>query len=386
MRIGRTYVWNRNGAQSKHTQCRVFSVIALLVSIALFILTVRRFNAYRDISSSLSVANIVPGSFHAHPDGTGRLLHLQFTQDELIPQRILSDGDFMVNVPGAWTLERDVQICQWREHYTEHTQKNSDGTETVTRTYYYTKGWENHHINSFLFDQPAAHHNPDRNLYNSGLVSSTDVGTPRGYMIPANVAEQVNSPLSTVTFRPETLQQFLNSPARLHHNFFYTGDSGWFVSRYTPSSAEFWIRQSMMYLEGTLLDFQLGDLFSKCDAGDVRVSFSARVPRNGVSIIAVQQDASGRLAPFQSIGGRSLVVVQEGIHSVPEMIESHVSNLRTTVLLFAAGTGVCVVLTIVAHRSANKARLEEEEMARRRERFRQEHAQREEEAWKTKSN
>jgi len=359
MRVGRTYVWRRNSSQSKQSGCRIFSVIAFLAAIAFGILTFRRYNAYRDVSASLSRVEILPGSYQSHPDGVGRVLHLQFQQNELIPQRVVGDNDFMVGAPGAWTMERDVEICQWREHYHERTQKHSDGTETVSRTYYYTKGWEKHHINSLFFDQPAAHHNPDRPLYSSGVISSTDVGTPRGYLIPASVAEKVDTPLSTVQFTPQTLQQFLVSPARQQQNFFYTGQGGWFVSKYVPSSAEFWIRQSMMYLEGTLLDFQLGDLFSKCDAGDVRVAFSVRAPRNGVSIIALQGDASGTLAPFQTLGGRDIVLVQEGIRSVSSMIETHVGGLRRTVLLFAAGTGLCVILTVVSHRAANKAKQEE---------------------------
>jgi len=361
MRVGRTYVWTRPSGQGAHNGCRIFSIIGLLASIVLFILTVNRFNAYRDVSSSLSRAEILPGTPNPHPDGAGRILHLQFAQTELFPQRVVGDNEFMVGAPGAWAMERNVQICQWREHYTERTTKNNDGTETVARTYYYTKGWESHHINSFLFDQPAAHHNPDRQLYSSGLISSTDVSTSRGYLLPATVAEKVDTPLATVTFRPETLQEFLNSPARVQQNFFYTGPSGWFVSKYVPSQAEFWLKQSMMYLEGTLFDFQLGDLFSKCDAGDVRVSFSARVPRNGVSVIALQQDATGTMAPFTTLNGRSLVLVQEGIRSVPQMIESHVGGLRTTVILFAVGTGLSVIITIVSHTAANKAKREEEE-------------------------
>ncbi len=33
------------------------------------------------------------------------------------------------------------------------------------RTYHYAKGWHGHRINSLLFDQPAAHHNPQRDPY-----------------------------------------------------------------------------------------------------------------------------------------------------------------------------------------------------------------------------
>jgi hypothetical protein len=42
------------------------------------------------------------------------------------------------------------------------------------RTYHYVKGWHGHRINSLLFDQPAAHHNPQRDPYPAADFYSQD--------------------------------------------------------------------------------------------------------------------------------------------------------------------------------------------------------------------
>ncbi len=42
------------------------------------------------------------------------------------------------------------------------------------RTYHYIKGWHTHRINSLLFDQPGAHHNPQRDPYPATDFYSTD--------------------------------------------------------------------------------------------------------------------------------------------------------------------------------------------------------------------
>ena len=59
------------------------------------------------------------------------------------------------------------------EHSTTHTVKHSDDSETTTRTYYYIKGWHSIRHPSLLFDQPFAHHNPQRDPAPSMSYSAT---------------------------------------------------------------------------------------------------------------------------------------------------------------------------------------------------------------------
>jgi len=364
MRVGRTYQWTQPKGQNKSKNTLMATILCACGFVFFLFTAFTRFRTYRDMSASLSRLAVVPGTPMVHPDGNGRVIHLQFAQNELLPQQLVGDNDFLVNAPGAWTMRRDVQVCQWREHVVERKQDTHDGNERVTRTYYYTRGWERHYINSLLFDQPAAHHNPHPPLYPEGTVSTTPVGTTRGYTISAPLSEHVDSPLVTLEYNPQTLQQFLQSGARLQRNFFYTGNGGWFVSKYNPSGYEQMMRSALMYMEGTLFDFQIGDLFSSCTPGDVRVSFSARIPTNGVSVIALQQDATGTLAPFRSLGGREIFLIQEGTHSISSMINTFIGGHRTRVLIhtgLAAGSGILTYFAYRAYRNARKEQRENEE-------------------------
>lgn len=78
-------------------------------------------------------------------------------------------------------------------------------------------------------------------------------------------------------FDPYDQVQFNNSPAGSAHGFKLVGN-GYFYSAYEAG-----------FLEKALnfLNFGLGDLFSQCNAGDIRVRFSAIMP-NDVSVIGEQ--------------------------------------------------------------------------------------------------
>jgi len=145
-------------------------------------------------------------------------------------------------------------------------------------------------------------------------------------------------------FRPESLQGFIQSPAYLNDKFFYTGNNGWFLSKYEPSFAEQALKMTAQYVEGTLFDFQLGDLFSVCDAGDVRVVLEGKVLQNGVSAIALQ-NADGSLSPFKSLQGRDMMLVREGQVSAQEMIEREIGDRFSTLLWFVIGAIVSLGLS-----------------------------------------
>eukprot|EP00820_Chromera_velia_P021756 Cvel_30301.t1-p1 / transcript=Cvel_30301.t1 / gene=Cvel_30301 / organism=Chromera_velia_CCMP2878 / gene_product=hypothetical protein / transcript_product=hypothetical protein / location=Cvel_scaffold4297:8430-9772(+) / protein_length=326 / sequence_SO=supercontig / SO=protein_coding / is_pseudo=false len=79
-----------------------------------------------------------------------------------------SDPDFGVEVPGALKVHRKTEYCQWEEIRSESCTKNDDeDTETCVTSYSYVKAWRSYRINSLLFDQPGAHHNPQRDPFPS---------------------------------------------------------------------------------------------------------------------------------------------------------------------------------------------------------------------------
>lgn len=60
----------------------------------------------------------------------------------------------------------------------------------TTVTYVYTIGWRNHRIVSLFYDQPAAHHNPQRDPFPAGT-EIVDGGRVGNYFIAHNSLTQV---------------------------------------------------------------------------------------------------------------------------------------------------------------------------------------------------
>jgi len=284
MRVGRTYVYQRNSSENK---CMVFGILTVLAAVGFLYTAYKSYTSlvhYRDVSASFGRLNYHSGyNSRFDPNHNGDVIHVNIPQQQILFERNAYDPYFNVEVPGAVTLSRNVEYCQWQQHTHETTHKNNDGTETVSRTYTYTKYWRPHRINSLFFDQPAAHHNPQRDPVHGGSVDSIGISSQQGYSIAAPYMKQLKVAPSIISFRPERLQKFVSSPAATVEKFFYTGNNGYFLSKYQPSAAETAMKMAFQYVEGTLLDFQLGDLFSVCDAGDIRVQLRGKTVTNGVS-------------------------------------------------------------------------------------------------------
>jgi len=347
MRIGRTYVYERDSRKNNMATFGILSLIATGVAIFTGYKSVTLFSKYRDVSASLSSLIVhgtgYDGSFN--PANTGDVVHVNLKQNELIFERPAYDPFMNVYVPNAVTLDRDVEYCQWQEHVHERTEKTGEHTERVTRTYTYTKGWRSHLINSLFFDQPAAHHNPQRNPVSSASVDYVGVSSVKGFSIPAYSMQNLRGPSSVISFGPQGLEGTKNSPG-LENNFYYTGSDGWFLSKYDPSTSERLMKAAFQYAEGTLFDFQLGDLFSTCDAGDIRLRLEGKVLTNGISAIA-EQASDGTLIPFKTLSGRDIMLLESGQVSAKEMIDNELSSQFWTLFWFCLGFVVCAVLLYV---------------------------------------
>ena len=344
MRIGRTYVYERKISRDRLFTYGFLGALCLAGALYTGYSAYEAVSKYRDVKKSLALLD-VRSAAQMLPHNNGNVVHVQIPQSDLVQEHTVQDAAFGVSVPGAVTLERRVEYCQWREHVHERTVKTGNDKERVERTYTYTKGWTSSPINSLFFDQPAAHHNPQRRPVAAGFVDSTGVRSTNGFTISAEMMGSLSTPTVRIRFRPESLRDFVVSPAATNEKFFYAPDnSGWFVSKYSPSVAEMGIKAMFQYLEGTLLDFQLGDLFSTCDAGDVRVALEGKLLRNGVSAIALQQQ-DGSLVPFRTLGGRQLILLEEGQHSSPGMIRDFTRGARNSALLSSLLAVACVALT-----------------------------------------
>jgi hypothetical protein len=131
-------------------------------------------------ASETGVASCIRRAFREqHDPASGKIPVFHLTTDPIIPnfklQSSSSDPEFGIKLPDTLHLRRNVEYCQWNEHYTQSCEKCSDGTDgngnakykdcNCVRQYHYVKAWHPRRINSLLFDQPAAHHNPQRDPY-----------------------------------------------------------------------------------------------------------------------------------------------------------------------------------------------------------------------------
>ena len=222
----------------------------------------------------------------------------------------VGDGSFGVVLDKALKLERYTEYCQWRETHLDKCEKctrtkTKDGkqvTETYdchcVRQYVYIKGWHNHRINSVLFNQPAAHYNPQRDPYPSTRWFSTDarlgdvdldVGVLQNkHSSLRGSARRVNwthaaarepqwydSTWNTIvgllpgwfvqfcedTTRyefVERLAHFQDTEAARNHRFIYVGQSsGYFFSPFAPELHGRLFKMFFEYLEGSLFDWQV---------------------------------------------------------------------------------------------------------------------------------
>lgn len=367
MRVGRTYEYTRNAKEHNIWTFGILAVLAVVASIFTVYKSYSSISKYRDYKASFkSLILERSGDSVLHPENNGNVIHVTIPQTELIFERNIYDPYLNVEVPGAVSLDREVEYCQWAEHVHERRTKssNDNDNEHVVRTYTYTKTWRTHLINSLFFDQPAAHYNPQRNPVRSGHVDTVGLSSTHGYSINAQFMNKLRDSSVPVAFRPERLKNFVQSPASVNDKFFYTGSDGWFLSKYEPGVAETAMKMAFQYLEGTLLDFQLGDLFNVCDAGDIRVRLHGKVINDGISIIA-EQRSDGNLVPFKSLSGRDIMLVRSGHIDSKTMIDDFIGDKFKSCIWYSLGfivsAGLSYLFVHLTKQEMKKNRNEEDE-------------------------
>lgn len=84
-----------------------------------------------------------------------------------------------------------------------------------------------------------------------------------------------------------------DSTAAVRDNFVYVGQGGYFFSPYeSPAMTSKLFNYFVQYMEGSLFDWQMGDLMPSCTAGDVRFYYTVQDPAV-VSVLGQPSDARG---------------------------------------------------------------------------------------------
>lgn len=341
----------------------VTSIIIVLPSLLFIHMENKRFETVQALNEILN-GTIVDLSSSANVSA-GDIVHIS---DHISSS--VGDDSLQITIENALTMERRTEYCQWEEIRTERcetcsrTVRDSEGNSVQEHydcncviQYDYYKSWRPYLINSFFFDQPAAHHNPTRNPLPSSKFISTNAKL--GYKGKSKYEVLIDPNILTgkvkgTAFRPvkwirngiPPMPSFWNRwiPDRsryediadlkhfVFHNgneFVYVGD-GYFFSPYETSKMGNLLKIFGRYLEGSLFDWQIGDLFPSCQAGDIRFRYFVQDP-SSVSVLAQIDRVEGRkvvLIPIRSSNNQTLNMIHSGYLGPYVMIEAQDSESK----------------------------------------------------------
>jgi len=250
------------------------------------------------------------------------------------PEKELVDTDFEFHGRRSLRIKRVAEYCQWQEFSSE---EKDDRTGDKYRTYYYVKGWHRHTIPSILFDQPFHHHNPLRDPF-PYAEQSAYYAKAGNYFVTKPLIERLGG-YRWAYYDKQALDSFQSSPAARipGGEAFKPIGGGYFYSSYQAGSLGFVARLFGMALEGSL-DIQLGELFSQCTAGDIRVHFEIADPTS-VSVIGRQIDEKGGIGLYQSTNGYNVGIMYGGTHDAQNLFDMDLWDhfLRMLLVRFFCG-------------------------------------------------
>lgn len=294
-----------------------------------------------------------------------------------IIQSSVFEPNFNFEIADSIALNRVTEYCQWQEHsndkcetcYRDVESTGKDGKTEVeresyqcncVREYYYIKSWQPYRINSFLFDQPAAHYNPQRDPFPSTSIYSEQalIGKIQATHAFLSNVKAASRPLSWSrnSIRPpqgffaslfgwkdstryedvsSMLSRFSASYAAIKEHFVYAGN-GYFYSPHEPSVTERLLKAAGQYMEGSLLDFQIGDFIPSCTAGDIKLSYKVVDPDivSGIGgMVWGDSVHSHKLDTYTTSKGSKYSVLYSGVHDSKSMIESEMWQTKRYVYI-----------------------------------------------------
>jgi hypothetical protein len=196
----------------------------------------------------------------------GKLVHLSGT---MTTSASASDSAFGVGGDGLLRLKRTVEMYQWAEEKSSHSQTNIGGSKTTETTYSYKKEWSENAHDSNRFHEANGHQNPPL------PVSSTTIDSPDvhlgAYRVDPSVLDRVSE------FAPFDPPQSATLPAgyRRENGALYRGrDSG------NPA------------------------------IGDIRIRYTA-VSSQTMSVVAAE--AGGVLTRYRAANGYQIALADAGV-------------------------------------------------------------------------
>lgn len=245
----------------------------------------RAVQAIVGLSSAASAT--IEASSSPSPGNEGKLVHVV---GSATATGSIADSDVGLTIPGQVMVARTVEMYQWREHEESHSQTNTGGSETTTKTYTYSQEWSADPVDSSSFRHPDGHQNPPM-PFQSGRFAASD------------------TKIGDWTLGAETIGRI--DP----------------VKPVNPDAPSGWTRS--------------GDYLQKGNAGtpktgDLRVSYKGLALGDTISVLA--QQSRGSFASYTAPNGYSVFLVALGNEPAANMIATQRANEATlTWILRGAG-------------------------------------------------
>jgi len=213
-------------------------------------------------SGAAAVMEVGPGAVDPHADG--KLVHVTGMMQAATAAR---DPVFGVTGSGTLRLSRSVEMYQWKEQSSSHSEQSVGGSKTTETTYTYQHVWSAQPIASAQFKVPGGHENPSMPLQSATFDGG---GITLG-------AYQIDPPVLA------KLEDFSS------------------LAPTTPPPADYRLAGDAFYH---------GQDANQPAIGDVRVTFSA-IPVQTVSVAAAQ--SGNVLTAYRDASGYTIALAEPGV-------------------------------------------------------------------------
>ena len=234
----------------------------------------------------------------------GELVH---TTGPVMTSDAVSDPDFAIEAKGV-RLVRTVEMFQWVENSKSETNTKLGGGEETVTTYSYAKEWQDRPIDSAEFKQPANHQNPAMAL--GSRTFQIREGKLGAFTLDEPVFDRIGDS-NPLTITPSQLPDIAAA---------YPGT------------------ERVNVLDGRIY---LGANPASPAIGDYRIEYRL-VPLGDISVIGRQ--TGERFAPYQTVAGDELLLVDSGRVPAEKMFADAVS--ANTIITWLVRVGCLLLLAI----------------------------------------
>ena len=302
------------------------------------------------------------------PINNGKLIHIT---GYISTEKGLTDPHHGLRRPDALQLITNTEAYQWKETKKESRTRVSETETRVSTEYRYHKVWTGRHRDSFSFQAPGGHYNPQSHLpLGTTIMTAKDAKLSNGFHIAPDLVDQIaNQDImmglanggsvniqSVESKRPVFLGRgedlpYLEDAVIFSNKLYYPEERNHQQQPSYISSLD--DGEQQLAISNNKRTTAVVNFIPQPQVGDVRVGWKeVTAPQNGISILAEQQnDILIPWYPNKKDGSRGGMIYSlfPGQYTAKEMLEQHISKnkLITKVLRIGGWIGSYFGLSLV---------------------------------------